>query len=167
MDRAGLGALLRLRVLGLPRQAVVRAGRELHRLLVPRDVLLETTFFGKGTGLDRHDVPNEVRDNDFTGADLLWASFVGGVDLRAQTWPDDGDVVILTDIEDRVAWARQQIGTWKRRDRRKQALWRLDRLTLREGPEQRDLFHHRGIIGQPQVDELHGELFALLEQAPV
>jgi hypothetical protein len=75
--------------------------------------------------------------------------------------------VILTDIEQRVAWAREQIGTWKGRDRRRQALRRLDRLTVREGPEQRDLFHHRGIIGQPQVDELHAELFALLERAPV
>jgi hypothetical protein len=61
---------------------------------------------------------NDVRGNDFSSADLLGASFILGVDLRAQIWPEDGDVVILTDVQERARWARGRIEGWKDRERR-------------------------------------------------
>lgn len=43
----------------------------------------------------REPTPNEFRGNDFREADLGTVEFIGGIDLDAQVWPDDPDLVRL------------------------------------------------------------------------
>jgi uncharacterized protein YjbI with pentapeptide repeats len=128
----------------------------------PGTSLRETTFWGR----DRDDARrvNEVRDNDFSGADLTWARFTGGIDLDEQRWPDAG-FLILRDFHARLAAVRAQVERWNDRKRRKSALFRLDAMAFREGPEQRDLFVSGARLEAGH--ELEEELLGLLRRAPV
>ena len=55
---------------------------------------------------------NEFRDNDFTTTDLVGCAFAGGIDMRAQRWPQDDDYVWIDDVPAAVERADAAIASW-------------------------------------------------------
>jgi len=93
------------------------------------------TFYGAPSGpqAKRLDPPrrrNEFRGNDFRDAELLDASFVAGIDMDSQRFPDDELHVRVDDFQRRLAKARAEVKQWYERERAP-ALVMLATLTAR------------------------------------
>lgn len=97
----------------------------------PNTSLEDTTFFGTTTyravAADPASRPNEFIGNDFTRAGLHGTDFRAGIDLSAQTWPEETE--ILSNLHDRIAWAKAQVETWKG-ERRRHGLFDLEMLEI-------------------------------------
>jgi hypothetical protein len=68
---------------------------------------------------------NEIRDNDFTGAALIFPDFRAGVDLAANRWPSGPDYLLLDRWPARVERARAAVARWPDDAERELALWWL------------------------------------------
>ena len=80
------------------------------------------TFYGAPSSAHakRMDPPrrrNEFRGNDFRDADLLDVSFVGGIDMDRQRFPDDELHVRVEGFQRRLSKARAQVKDWYERER--------------------------------------------------
>lgn len=93
-------------------------------------------FYGKpwGRGADDLDPPrtlNEFRGNDFRRAELTDVTFVMGVDVDAQMWPEGDGYVRLDRIHQRLTRGRAEILRWKDLKLRGAALEMVHALSLR------------------------------------
>jgi hypothetical protein len=75
-------------------------------------------FFGRPEGLtepprDFKRKVNEFRGNDFREAELIDTSFMHGIDISAQQWPQDGEYVRLDRIHERIEKARADVSGWQ------------------------------------------------------
>jgi hypothetical protein len=115
-------------------------------------------FFGRANGplaevLGVEGRVNEFRGNDFRHAELLDTSFVLGISLEAQRWPEGPDYVRLDRLGERVQRARAEVIHWTDLDARRDALIMLK--VLHEGyvdQGQDDLFTHRATMGRSFSD---------------
>ncbi len=55
---------------------------------------------------------NEFRGNDFRSAEIIDCRFWFGVDIGAQSWPDDPIYLRLDRWPERVAAARSRVAVW-------------------------------------------------------
>ena len=98
-------------------------------------------------GVDRP--VNEFRGNDFRQAELINVSFVLGIDLDAQRWPEGPAYIRLDRLGERIQRVRAQVIRWTDLDARRDALIMLD--VLQEGDVdqgQDDLFMRRATLGR-------------------
>jgi hypothetical protein len=65
---------------------------------------------------------NEFRGNDFRKADLVSVTFVHGIDVAAQRWPQGPEYVVLDKIHQRIAKARVTVLDWREHPAREEAL---------------------------------------------
>jgi len=84
-------------------------------------------FFGRPWGngaeiLEPARKKNEFRGNDFRGADLVGVTFVHGIDIAAQRWPESPDYIVLDKIHQRIASARREVLEWREHPAREEAL---------------------------------------------
>lgn len=86
---------------------------------------------------------NAFRGNDFSRAELLDTTFVMGIDIGSQRWPEGDAYVRLDRIHHRIARAHAQIIRWKDLEERKDALALLESLSVLYG-QQREIFSPRG-----------------------
>ena len=80
------------------------------------------TFYGAppAAELKRMDPPrprNEFHGNDFRDAELLDVTFVAGIDMDRQRFPDDDLYVRVERFQRRIARARTEIAEWYERER--------------------------------------------------
>jgi hypothetical protein len=79
--------------------------------------------FGAGAEhLDPARKVNAFRGNDFRMADLVGVTFVHGVDIAAQRWPEGPEYVVLDKIHQRIAKARLKVLEWREHPAREEAL---------------------------------------------
>lgn len=88
--------------------------------------VVSAKFFGLPEGLtepprDLKRQTNEFRGNDFREAELIDTSFVHGIDIEAQQWPQVDAYVKLDRIHKRIEKARAAIGSWQDDKARKEA----------------------------------------------
>jgi len=98
-------------------------------------------------GVDRP--VNEFRGNDFRQAELIDVSFVMGIDLDAQRWPEGPAYLRLDRLGERVRRARAEVIRWTDLEARRDALIMLE--VLQEGTvdqDQDDLFMRRADLGR-------------------
>jgi hypothetical protein len=89
--------------------------------------IVNVRFFGRPWGnVAEHLHParakNEFRGNDFRAADLIGVTFVHGVDITAQRWPESGEYIVLDKIHQRIASARREVLEWREHPAREEAL---------------------------------------------
>ena len=92
-------------------------------------------FYGRpwGAGSERLDparTVNAFTGNDFRKADLLGVTFIHGIDIRKQKWPEGAQYVILDRIHQRIARARVGVLEWRDHQQRQQALDMLQAASL-------------------------------------
>ena len=97
--------------------------------------LRNVRFYGRpwGAGAERLDparTVNAFTGNDFLGADLVGVTFIHGVDIRKQKWPEGAQYVILDRIHQRIAKARLGVLEWRDHEQRQQALDMLQAASL-------------------------------------
>ena len=84
--------------------------------------LERVTFYGAPSGaqaklVDAARQRNEFRGNDFRDADLLDASFVAGIEMDRQRFPDDELHVRVEGFQRRLSKARAEVKGWYERER--------------------------------------------------
>ncbi len=92
-------------------------------------------FYGRPWGpgaaeLEPKRTTNEFRGNDFREADLVGTTFVMGIDIAKQKWPETSDYVRLDRIHQRLTRGRAEILRWKDLEARSDALQMLQSLGL-------------------------------------
>lgn len=92
-------------------------------------------FYGRPWGpgaadLDLKRTVNEFRGNDFSEAELVDVTFVMGIDIGSQRWPQTKDYVRLDRIHQRLTRARSDILRWKDLERRSDALQMVQSLSF-------------------------------------
>lgn len=109
--------------------------------------IVAAKFFGKPEGLT--EVPrdlkrkvNEFRGNDFRLADLIDTSFMHGIDINSQQWPQDAAYVKLDRIHERLKKARHAVSLWPDEKARKEALVMLQ-IYSQDAEDQDGLFARR------------------------
>ena len=129
--------------------------------------LFEVRFYGRPWGpaaqhLDPVRSVNAFRGNDFSRAELVDTTFVMGIDISSQRWPEGDAYVRLDRIHHRIARAHAQIIGWKDLEERKDALSLLESLSVLYG-QQHEIFGRRGYprIGvSPAVEQRVWEILA-------
>lgn len=106
---------------------------------------------------------NEFRGNDFSRAELIGVSFLGGIDLSLQTLPDSEDYVRLDRPLDRIRAVRSIIESWSEEER-KEARVMLDVFSGPGYEDQPELFAHRWDLHVPR--SVADRVWKLLEDAP-
>jgi hypothetical protein len=89
--------------------------------------VVSAKFFGQPEGLtepprDLKRQTNEFRGNDFREAELIDTSFMHGIDIEAQQWPQGDAFVRLDRIHERIQNARTAVSTWRDDKARREAL---------------------------------------------
>jgi len=89
--------------------------------------VVNVRFYGRpwGTGAERLDpirTANAFAGNDFRKADLVGVTFVHGIDVGAQRWPQGPEYVVLDKIHQRIAKARVTVLDWREHPAREEAL---------------------------------------------
>jgi uncharacterized protein YjbI with pentapeptide repeats len=107
---------------------------------------------------------NEFRGNDFRHADLIDVSFVGGIDIGAQLWPDSPDYVRLDRLPLRLERARAVVVAWTNVDARRDALLMLDVYSEAGFEDQNELFANRWSL-DVVPREIAAEVWTILETA--
>jgi pentapeptide repeat protein len=97
--------------------------------------VLNVRFYGKpwGAGADKLDparAVNAFSGNDFRKADLVGVTFIHGIDIRKQKWPEGTQYVILDRIHQRIAKARLGVLEWRDHHQRQEALDMLQAASL-------------------------------------
>lgn len=92
-------------------------------------------FYGRPWGpaaaeLEPKRTVNEFHGNDFSQAELVDVTFVMGIDIGRQRWPDRPDYVRLDRIHQRLTRGRSDILRWKDLERRGEALQMLQSLSF-------------------------------------
>lgn len=92
-------------------------------------------FYGRPWGsnadkLDPQRNTNAFTGNDFRGAELVGVTFVHGIDIAKQRWPDGPEYVILDRIHQRLAKARLDVLEWRDHKARQEALDMLQAASL-------------------------------------
>ncbi|MFI6512676.1 hypothetical protein ACIBCT_34140 [Streptosporangium sp. NPDC050855] len=89
---------------------------------------------------------HEYRGNDFSGVRFRNVAFRGGVDLRLQTFPENGEHFVVRDALGVLDEAEAEVRSWPQGEHRSNAEVLL--LTLRETAErrQKDLFVERSRV---------------------
>jgi uncharacterized protein YjbI with pentapeptide repeats len=111
-------------------------------------------FFGRANGplaevLGIEGRANEFRGNDFSQAELLDTSFVLGIDLDAQRWPEGPGYIRLNGLGERVQRARAKVVHWADLEARRDAMTMLELLqTAYVDQDQDNLFTHRATLGR-------------------
>ena len=62
--------------------------------------------------LDPRRAVNQFVGNDFRSAELVDCSFIFGIDVSAQLWPESSDYVRLDRLRERVIAVRSSVATW-------------------------------------------------------
>jgi uncharacterized protein YjbI with pentapeptide repeats len=77
---------------------------------------------------------NEIRDNDFSRAELIFPDFRYGVELEANAWPSGPEYVYLDRWQERLIRAIAEVARWPHEADREAAMWfiRLHRVDGRE-----------------------------------
>lgn len=83
---------------------------------------------------------NEFRGNDFREANLDDVSFVMGIDIGAQLWPEGAGYLRFDRLPERMERARKEIIRWPADEQRQDALAMLDSLLGVYGDDQPDVF---------------------------
>jgi len=115
-----------------------------------RDVMFWGRPYGilaEELGVDRP--VNEFRGNDFRQAELISCSFVMGIDLDAQRWPEGPAYIRLDGLGERVRRVRAEVIRWTDLAARRDALIMLE--VLQESTvdqDQDDLFMRRADLGR-------------------
>jgi hypothetical protein len=112
--------------------------------------LVNVRFYGKpwGAGVDKLDparAANAFSGNDFRRADLVGVTFIHGIDIRKQKWPEGPQYVILDRIHQRIAKARIGVLEWRDHHQRQEALDMLQAASL--------LYAHQMTVIGRRVDE--------------
>jgi hypothetical protein len=112
--------------------------------------VVNVRFYGKpwGAGTDRLDparAVNAFTGNDFRKADLVGVTFIHGVDIRKQKWPEGPQYVILDRIHQRIARARLGVLEWRDQHQRQEALDMLQAASL--------LYSHQMTVIGRRVEE--------------
>ena len=107
-------------------------------------------FYGKPWGasaakLDPARTVNAFTGNDFRKADLVGVTFIHGVDIRKQKWPEGTQYVILDRIHQRIAKARLGVLEWRDQHQRQEALDMLQAASL--------LYSHQMTVIGRRVEE--------------
>lgn len=105
---------------------------------------------------------NEFRGNDFSGADLVDVSFVFGIDLGGQRWPEDDRYLYLEDAAKKIRRARSEVIRWPAGEERQDALIILEILESSVETGQKDLFVRPDTFSR-EVD-LHDSVWNLLRK---
>lgn len=97
--------------------------------------LVNVRFYGRpwGTNADRLDPQrstNAFTGNDFRRAQLVGVTFVHGIDIAKQRWPEGPEYVILDRIHQRLARARLDVLEWRDHKARQEALDMLQAASL-------------------------------------
>src|SRR5207245_977382 len=92
-------------------------------------------FYGRpwGTGAERLDpirTANAFIGNDFRKADLVGVTFIHGIDIGKQHWPEGPQYVILDRIHQRIAKTRVGVLDWRDHKERQEALDMLQAASL-------------------------------------
>ena len=109
-------------------------------------------FFGRANGplaevLEAEGRVNEFRGNDFHQAELIDTSFVMGIDLDAQRWPEGPDYIRLDGLGKRVQRVRAEVVHWTDLEARRDALIILEILQKAYvDQDQDDLIMHRATL---------------------
>jgi uncharacterized protein YjbI with pentapeptide repeats len=91
---------------------------------------------------------NEFRGNDFRRADLVDTSFMGGIDLGQQLWPEGKEYIRLSRIRERILKVRPEVARWADDAAREPALQML-RLYESRYRDQQDVFTRRNNVQIP------------------
>ncbi len=107
-------------------------------------------FYGRPWGahaeqLDPARKVNGFTGNDFRKADLMGVTFIHGIDIGKQRWPDGPQYVILDRIHQRIAKARLGVLEWRDHKARQEALDMLQAASL--------LYAHQMTIIGRRVEE--------------
>lgn len=86
---------------------------------------------------------NEFIGNDFRQAELLDCSFVRGIDVSSQMWPEGDEYIRLDHLHDRIDLARAQVLRWPDSPAREDALILLDVYSEAGYEDQPELFTHK------------------------
>jgi hypothetical protein len=92
-------------------------------------------FYGRPWGanadkLDPARTTNAFTGNDFRRADLMGVTFIHGIDITKQRWPDGPEYVILDRIHQRLAKVRVEVLEWRDHKARQEALDMLQAASL-------------------------------------
>ncbi|MBU6423636.1 MAG: pentapeptide repeat-containing protein [Chloroflexota bacterium] len=92
-------------------------------------------FYGRPWGpgaseLDPKRTLNDFHGNDFSAAELVDVTFVMGIDIAKQRWPESPEYVRLDRIHQRLTRGRAEILRWKDLERRSEALQMLQSLSF-------------------------------------
>ncbi len=116
--------------------------------------LTDCRFSGRPWGMwdetGRVDPPratNEFRGNDFLQAELIGCSFVRGIDIAAQRWPESDDYVFLDHLPRRIELAMPRILKWPDARQRDEGLILLKVFSEIGYESQPDLFANRWDLG--------------------
>lgn len=124
-------------------------------------------FYGRPWGptvpyLDPPRTVNAFHGNDFRRAELVETTFIRGIDISSQRWPEGEAYVRLDRLHHRIARAHAEIIRWRDLEERKDALALLESLSVLYG-QQRDIFGRRGYPSSgvsPAVEERVWEILA-------
>lgn len=110
-------------------------------------------FYGRPWGpaaaeLDPKRSVNDFHGNDFTGAELVDVTFVMGIDVGKQRWPEGKEYVRLDRIHQRLTRGRADILRWKDLERRSEALQMVQALSFLY-MQQNDVVSRRVEPGSP------------------
>jgi len=129
--------------------------------------LLRCKFWGRpwgplGEALRPKRQRNEFRGNDFRDAELDDCSFVGGIDVSAQLWPNSPQYIRLTRLRERIAAAAREIASWPIGPERKDAEVMLTVLSEPSELEQDEALFRKGNL--PMAAETQERVWSLLER---
>lgn len=105
---------------------------------------------------------NEFRGNDFRAAELIDTSFVMGIDIGAQMWPESDRYIRLDRMSERLRLVRAEVVHWTDLKDRKEALTILEILGEDVATGQEELFANCSdlAVGAPEVCERVWNLLA-------
>jgi hypothetical protein len=97
--------------------------------------VVNVRFYGRPWGanaehLDPARKTNAFTGNDFRKADLVGVTFIHGVDIGKQKWPEGAQYVILDRIHQRIAKTRLGVLEWRDHKARQEALDMLNSASL-------------------------------------
>lgn len=123
-------------------------------------------FYGRPWGpaaaqLEPKRSTNEFRGNDFRGADLVDVTFVMGIDIGKQKWPDGPDYVRLDRIHQRLTRGRAEILRWKDLEARSDALQMVQALSFLY-MQQNDVVSRRVEPGSPTPPDIQARVWDTL-----
>jgi uncharacterized protein YjbI with pentapeptide repeats len=112
--------------------------------------------------LDPPRTRNDFNGNDFRDAELLDCSFVYGIDVDAQQWPDSHTYILLDRVGERIERVRRIVARWRDNKEREDALLILRIYSESGFDEQKKLFARRDTVGDSPVGR---RVWQLLEAA--